>query len=104
MSRYPGDREVAAMVSALRSISKRFAARWEHPTVARHGGERKTMDNPVVGEITLDCDVFSLHGDDLPVIVFTATPGTPDADKLAVLNRVARPAERRTLDGAREGH
>lgn len=58
ISRYPGDSELAAMVSELRSISPRFAARWEHPTVARHDGERKTVRNPVVGEITLDCDVL----------------------------------------------
>lgn len=42
------------------------------------------MHNPLVGEITLDCDVLTVHG----VVVFTATPGTPDADKLAVLNVV----------------
>jgi hypothetical protein len=86
MSRYPGDGELAAMVSDLRRISEQFAARWEYATVARHRGERKTVHNPAVGDITLDCDVLTVHGDDLRVVVFTAAPGTPDADKLAVLN------------------
>jgi hypothetical protein len=86
ISRYPADRELAAMVSELRGISPRFTARWEHPAIARHGGERKTVHNPAVGALTLDCDVLTVHGNDLRIVVFTATPGTPDADKLAVLN------------------
>lgn len=89
VSRYPGDDELTAMVSALRRLSDRFADRWEQPTIARHGGERKTVLSQVVGEITLDCDVLTAHGNDLRVVVFTATPGTPDADKLAVLNMIA---------------
>lgn len=86
MSRYPGDSELAAMISDLRRTSKHFAARWEQPAVARHRGERKTVHCPAVGAITLDCDVLTVHGDDLRVVVFTAAPGSPDADKLAVLN------------------
>lgn len=84
ISRYPGDGELAAMVSVLRGISQRFAARWEHPTVARTAVSTRRCITRLSGEITLDCDVLTVHG----VVVFTATPGTPDADKLAVLNVV----------------
>lgn len=34
----------------------------------------------------------SVHGSDLRVVVFTATPGTGDAEKLALLN-VTRPQD-----------
>jgi MmyB-like transcription regulator ligand binding domain/Helix-turn-helix domain len=88
VSRYPGDEELAALVRDLRGVSERFAARWEQPAVARIRSERKTVHNPVVGDITLDCDVLTIHGNDLRVVVFTAAPGTPDADKLAMLSVV----------------
>ena len=87
-SRYPADEELAALVRDLRGVSERFAARWEQPAVTRIRGERKTVRNPVVGDITLDCDVLTVHGNDLRVVVFTAAPGTPDADKLAMLTIV----------------
>jgi hypothetical protein len=76
------------MVSELRSISQRFAARWEQPTVARHGGERKTVQNPVVGEITLDCDVLTVHGNDLRIVVCTAAPGDSRRRQAGWLNVV----------------
>ena len=34
--------------------------------------------------MTLDCDVLTVHGSDLQIVVFTAEPGTPDADALAL--------------------
>ena len=86
--RYPKDPELAAMVDALLRISDRFAGFWALPTVARHGGQRKTITSRVVGEITLDCDVLTVHDADLRILMFTAAPHTPDADKLDVLNVV----------------
>ena len=65
---------------------EQFAERWEQPAIAAHGSERKTIRNPVVGDLTLDCDVLTVHGSDLRVVVFTATPGTGDMEKLALLN------------------
>lgn len=84
--RYPQDQELTAMIAALRRTSGRFAELWEQPTAASHGGVRKTISNTTVGELTLDCDVLTVHDADLRLVVFTAAPGTPDADKLAVLN------------------
>ncbi len=86
--RYPKDPELTAMIGALLGTSDRFAALWEQPTVARHGGQRKTITSRVVGEITLDCDVLTVHDADLRILVFTAAPRTPDADKLDVLTVV----------------
>jgi hypothetical protein len=87
-ARYPQDPELTAMVAALRRSSSRFAELWEQPAVSRHGGVRKQISNAVVGELTLDCDVLTVHDAELRLVVFTAAPSTPDADKLAVLNVV----------------
>ena len=38
----------------------------------------------MVGWLTLDCDVLTVHGSDLQIVVFTAEPGTPDAEALAL--------------------
>jgi MmyB-like transcription regulator ligand binding domain len=53
--------------------------------VSRHVASRKTVDHPRVGLLTLDCDVLSVAGSDLRVMIYTAEPGTPDATRLALL-------------------
>jgi MmyB-like transcription regulator ligand binding domain len=56
--------------------------------VARVRARRKTFRHPDVGEITLDCDVLTVEGSDLHLIVYTAAPGSRDADSLALLGAV----------------
>ncbi|MDH6523129.1 transcriptional regulator with XRE-family HTH domain [Streptomyces sp. SAI-135] len=84
-SRYPADRRLVAMISDLRRSNTDFARLWDGSAVAHHASERKTIDHPQVGAIELDCDVLSLHGADLRVIVFTAAPDSEAADKLRLL-------------------
>lgn len=84
-ARYPADRGLADMIGALRSSSPEFARLWEDSTVARHRSERKTIDHPEVGELELDCDVLSVHGAELRVVVYSAAPGSEAADKLRLL-------------------
>jgi len=84
-SRYPADQELSDMITALRRSNPEFAHLWELSTVAHHGNERKTINHPDVGELELDCDVLSVHGVDLRIIVFTAAPGSEAADKLRLL-------------------
>lgn len=85
VTRYPADRELADMVGALQTSSPEFARLWEGSTVAHHGNETKIFDHPEVGELELDCDVLSVHGVDLRIIVFTAAPGSEAAAKLKLL-------------------
>ena len=99
-SRYPADRELSDMITALRRSNPEFAHLWELPTVAHHGNERKTIDHPDAGELELDCDVLSVHGADLRIIVFTAAPGTEAADKLRLLS-VLGPEDMPTLTSTR---
>jgi transcriptional regulator with XRE-family HTH domain len=83
---YPDDRDLRSLIAELRRHSTDFAALWESGAVARHEAGRKTIDHPQVGPLTLDCDVLSVAGSDLRIMVYTAEPGTEDADRLALLS------------------
>ena len=37
-----------------------------------------------MGHITLDCDTLIVAGDDLRITVYTAEPGSDDAERLAL--------------------
>lgn len=80
--RYPEDRALRELVARLQRLSERFRALWADVQVAHHQTEHKTVDHPVVGPITLDCDVLAVPGADLHVVTFTAEPGSEDASRL----------------------
>jgi transcriptional regulator with XRE-family HTH domain len=82
--RLPNDPDLASLVADLRAQSPRFAELWSTTPARVRGAQRKTLDHPVVGRMTLDCDVLTVHGSDLQIVVFTAEPGSPDADALAM--------------------
>jgi transcriptional regulator with XRE-family HTH domain len=83
--RYPADERLRALVAELLAGSERFARLWESGTVGRHESARKTVEHPQVGAVTLDCDVLTVGGSDLRINVYTAEPGTADAERLALL-------------------
>lgn len=85
-TRYPADHDLADMIGALRVSSPEFARLWEQqPSVAHHGSQTKTIDHPQVGPLELDCDVLSVHGADLRIVVYTAARGSEAAGKLRLL-------------------
>jgi transcriptional regulator with XRE-family HTH domain len=83
--RHPGDERLHAIVDELRAASPRFEALWRQSPVAVHTSAAKTFDHPVAGRMSLDCDVLQVHGSELRVVVYSAAPGTPDAERLALL-------------------
>ncbi|MFJ4781982.1 helix-turn-helix transcriptional regulator [Streptomyces sp. NPDC088794] len=83
--RYPADPQLQRLVTELRTNSPRFAELWESGAVARNEGSRKVVDHPQVGALTLDCDILNVSGNDLHLMIYTAEPGTEDAEKLALL-------------------
>ncbi len=84
-ARFPHDPQVAKLIAALSAASCDFAALWEgHPIAALHE-THKTIEHPQVGLLHLDCDVLKVEGSDLRVVLFTAAPGTPQADALSLL-------------------
>ncbi len=86
--RYPVDGQLAELIADLRRASPAFEELWGTSSVGRHVEGHKTIDNPTVGRVTLDCDVLAAPGTDMKIVVYTAVPGTTDAEKLQLL-RVA---------------
>ncbi|MCQ8191587.1 helix-turn-helix transcriptional regulator [Streptomyces rugosispiralis] len=84
-ARYPADQRLRRLVAELRANSERFAELWDSGRVGHHEASRKTIDHPRVGPLTLDCDVLTVAGSDLRIVVYTAEPGTEDAERLALL-------------------
>lgn len=85
-SRYPTDRALRHLIAELTAGSPRFAELWDTqaPPPPADPSRRKTVDHPTVGPITLDCDTLLVAVDDLRISVYTAEPGTEDADRLAL--------------------
>jgi transcriptional regulator with XRE-family HTH domain len=84
-ARYPRDAGLRRLVADLRAASPRFAQLWDGRAVGPHERDRKTVQHPELGPITVDCDVLTMPAVDLRLVAFTATPGSADADKLRLL-------------------
>jgi transcriptional regulator with XRE-family HTH domain len=86
--RFPDDERLHALIAELRGTSARFATLWEQRPVAERIADRKTVVHPEIGPITLDCDVLTVRDSELRIVVYTAAPGSPDAQSLALLGAV----------------
>ena len=84
-ARYPADQRLRRLIADLRAHSERFAELWDSGAVGPHESARKTIEHPQVGPLTLDCDVLTVAGSDMFIIIYTAEPGTEDAERLALL-------------------
>jgi transcriptional regulator with XRE-family HTH domain len=82
---YPADQQLRRLVTELRANSDRFAELWDSGAVGHHETARKTVDHPHVGPVTLDCDMLTVAGSDLRIMIYTAVPGTEDAERLALI-------------------
>ncbi|MEO8907436.1 MAG: transcriptional regulator, partial [Microbacteriaceae bacterium] len=91
--RYPEDRGVRVLVDELLDSSERFRTLWEGGNVGEHQSERKVVRHDIVGEIELDCDVFTVAGTDLRIVAYTAPTGSEAAAKLDFLRVAAVMAE-----------
>lgn len=85
-ARYPADRRLRRLIAELRARSPLFAELWDSRAVAVHDGSHKTIDHPQLGLVSLDCDLLRVDCSDLRIMVFTAEPGSEDAEKLALLS------------------
>ncbi len=83
--RYPGDRGLRALVEELLASSERFRELWQSGAVGEHQSERKVVRNHIVGDVELDCDIFSVAGTDLRIVAYTAAAGSEAAAKLDFL-------------------
>jgi transcriptional regulator with XRE-family HTH domain len=85
LARYPTDPMVTGLIDELRSTSPDFARRWERHDVQAAPTLRKTFRHPAVGDVTVDCDALALTDRDQHLILYTAPPGSRDAQTLALL-------------------
>ena len=85
VGRYPDDTALAHLVSRLRAASPDFARRWSEARVAEHHSSRKTVTSTPAGPITIDCDVLTVPGGDLRIVVYTVAPGSSDEARLDLL-------------------
>ncbi|GAA4165222.1 helix-turn-helix transcriptional regulator [Gryllotalpicola daejeonensis] len=93
--RYPDDRGVAELIAALRQENAHFAELWTHYDAVQSSTARKTVVHPRLGPITLDCDVLTIDGHDLRIVLYSAAPGTRGAELLDQLRAIS---SRRTAD------
>lgn len=78
-----------SLVTTVRAQSPRFAELWDEGNAAPHVSMRKTVHNALVGDLVIDCDALSLSDSNVRLIVCSAPPGSPDADKLDMLRAKA---------------
>ncbi|GAB3406038.1 helix-turn-helix transcriptional regulator [Schumannella luteola] len=88
VGRYPEDAGLRRLITRLSEASPDFARRWSTAHVAEHRVSRKIVHGSAVGDVTVDCDVLTAPGSDLRLVLYTAVPGSEDAEKLRLL-RVA---------------
>lgn len=84
-SRYPSDRELGALVTALHAASARFAELWNSGAAAKFERRRGVVEHPEVGVVRMDSNVLAIPEGDLKLLIFTVEPGSIDADKLAAV-------------------
>ncbi|MCU7726897.1 helix-turn-helix transcriptional regulator [Actinoplanes sp. KI2] len=84
-ARYPGDPELAGLISDLLAGSAQFRSLWASHDVADQPTRVKTFQHPQVGPVTVNCDVLDIADRDQRLVIYTATPGSPSAEALRLL-------------------
>ncbi|MGW5388238.1 helix-turn-helix domain-containing protein [Nocardia sp. NPDC003963] len=86
LGRHPDDPELIALIADLEEQSEEFRQTWPLHTVVRKGSGIKQFDHPLAGEFALTYDSVELPGcSDQVLVVYTAEPGSPAAERLALL-------------------
>jgi transcriptional regulator with XRE-family HTH domain len=86
--RDPHDPEVLDLLEHLLRESPEFAELWELHEAHGRQGSLKCIVHPLVGRITLDCQILSSENVTERLIVFTAAADSADAKQLELLSVV----------------
>jgi transcriptional regulator with XRE-family HTH domain len=84
-ARYPQDPDLTRLITDLRAGSARFDSLWQAGRSGRLRAGSTTITHPELGPLTLDCDILLEPEADQTVLVYSATPGTPEASALELL-------------------
>jgi hypothetical protein len=87
-ARYPDDPGLRRLIADLRAGSAVFERLWTLRELDERHGDRKRIRQPDLGVLELDCNVLEVHGDDQMLLVYSAAPGTREAEALALLSVV----------------
>ncbi|MFD2469148.1 helix-turn-helix transcriptional regulator [Amycolatopsis silviterrae] len=85
-AKYPEDPEVRTLVADLLAGSEKFAELWATHDVVAESTFSKTFEHPVVGTVTVDCDVLGIADRDQEVVLYTAAPGSPGEEAMRLLS------------------
>ena len=84
--RDPSDTALQDLVGELSTRSDTFRRLWGAHDVRTHGSGTKRFHHPVVGELTLAYEELMITADPgLVLMVYTAEPGSPSAERLHLL-------------------
>jgi hypothetical protein len=79
---------VTGLVGELLAGSEEFARLWAAHEVAATPTLCKTFEHPLVGRVTVTCDVLDITDRDQRVVIYTAAPGSPSEEALRLLSVV----------------
>ncbi|WP_341360997.1 helix-turn-helix transcriptional regulator [Georgenia sp. M64] len=95
--RDPHDPVLQELVGELSTRSPTFRRLWADHDVRTHGTGTKRFHHPVVGELTLAYEELAITAEPgLALLVYTAEPGSPSAERLGLLASWAAPAQTAT--------
>src|SRR5919112_682723 len=95
--RDPHDRAMQDLVGELSTRSDVFRRLWGAHDVRTHGAGTKRFHHPVVGELTLAYQELAITDEPgLVLLVYTAEPGSPSAERLSLLASWAQPTPEQT--------
>ena len=80
--RYPASTRLQELVADLTAGNPRFAELWATAAIGTHPEDRKVVDHPSVGPVTVDCDVMVAGQTEQKVVVLSADEGSEDEVRL----------------------
>jgi len=86
--RYPDDPGLARLLADLHAGSAEFRELWATADAGGWRSHTKTVAHPTLGELTLECDTLHVPDADQNLLVYSAAPGTHEAEALALLRVV----------------
>ncbi|OMI33159.1 XRE family transcriptional regulator [Streptomyces sparsogenes DSM 40356] len=91
--RYPSDPTLTGLIGELTIGSEEFARLWAALAVGDCGTAARTYRHPLVGTMTLMCELLTLPADEgQRVAVMNAEPGSPSEEALRLLADLIAPA------------
>jgi MmyB-like transcription regulator ligand binding domain len=93
-TRSDADPDVRRLVDQLSADSPQFAELWAEREIEVQRSITKRSVHPIVGELELDCEILTVPGHDVRVLLYTAAPGTISREALSLLRSLSEATAR----------